>query len=72
MDLLSAAQHYAQSKGTTIVSHRIDGDKIIFVLTSGPKLTMTKDDFPTPAENVSVPLDNAPQVEQKKPKKGKP
>jgi hypothetical protein len=39
--LLTLAHQYAARKGTKVLSHRLDGDQITFILESGPKLTMT-------------------------------
>ena len=40
--MLQLAEQYAELKGTKVIASRVDGDKIIFVLESGPKLTMTQ------------------------------
>jgi hypothetical protein len=40
--LLHLAQQFALSKGTSIISHRMDGAEIIFVLESGMKIRATE------------------------------
>lgn len=40
--MLKLAERYAQLKGTTILSHRMDGDQIVFVLGSGGKFSFSK------------------------------
>lgn len=40
--MLELAKKYAAIHGAAILAHRIEGKEITFVLSSGPKLTMTE------------------------------
>lgn len=40
--MLELAKQYAALKGAEILAHKIVGKEITFVLSSGPKLTMTE------------------------------
>jgi len=41
--MLELAQEYANLLGTKIIAHALKDDYIVFVLASGPKLTMTEE-----------------------------
>lgn len=59
--MLELAQKYARALETTILAHRIEGNKITFVLESGPKLTMTQAELEAELEKLET---------AEKPKKG--
>ena len=44
--MLELAQKYAELRGTTVIAHKVrDDGSIVFVLESGPKLTMTEQEL---------------------------
>ena len=76
--MLKLAERYAKLKRTRVLSHRMDGDSIIFVLASGPKLRKTEAELnqaiaalemPDEAEGETNPAREAPK--KSKPKKEK-
>jgi len=40
--MLELAKQYAALKGAAILAHKVNGKEITFVLSTGPKLTMTE------------------------------
>lgn len=70
--MLDLAKKYAKLMKATILDHKIYGDEIVFVLSTGPKLRFTKEQLEseiekhTPTEQAEKPV--KPKAE--KPKKG--
>lgn len=50
--MLELAKKYAALHGAAILAHRIEGKEITFVLSSGPKLTMTESQLQLAISNV--------------------
>lgn len=50
--MLELAKKYAALHGAAILAHRIKGKEITFVLSSGPKLTMTESQLQLAISNV--------------------
>ena len=53
--MLELAKQYAALKGAAILGHRIEGKEITFVLSSGPKLTMTESQLKLAISNMETP-----------------
>jgi len=53
--MLELAQRYAALKGAAILAHKITGKEITFVLSSGPKLTMTERQLQLAIHNIETP-----------------
>lgn len=51
--MLELAEKYAALKGTAIIAFVIRGKEITFVLSSGPKLTMTESQLKLAIKNIS-------------------
>jgi len=45
--MLNLAEKYAKLKKTKILFHLVKGEQIVFILASGPKLTMTEAELKT-------------------------
>lgn len=67
--MLKLAEQYAKLLKAEILSHRIDGQQIIFVLSIGSKLTMTKKQLNDAIDSLS-PTENEQPVKSKSKKKG--
>lgn len=53
--MLALAEQYAALKGAAILAHRIEGKEITFVLSTGPKLTMTESQLQLAISNMETP-----------------
>lgn len=60
--MLELAKQYAKLLKTSVLAHHEDGDTIVFVLASGPKLSMTKDELSLAIQKAAP----APSAEAKK------
>lgn len=60
--MLALAEQYAALKGAAILAHKIEGKEITFVLSTGPKLTMTESQLKLAIENLSKKTDSAGTV----------
>lgn len=65
--MLDLAKRYAANQDATILAHHVDGDTIIFVLSSGPKLRMTQAELEAALEErvPAPPADNTPSAPPK-------
>ena len=61
--MLKLAEQYAKLKKTRILDHKIKDDAIVFVLESGPKLTMTEAELNLAIEQ----MEPAPKADKPKP-----
>lgn len=50
--MLELAEKYAALKGAAVIGHRITGKEITFVLSTGPKLTMTESQLKLAISNI--------------------
>lgn len=53
--MLELAQKYAVLKNATVIGHRITGKEITFILSNGPKLTMTESQLKLAISNLETP-----------------
>lgn len=53
--MLELAQKYAALKGAKVIGHRITGKEITFVLSTGPKLTLTESQLKLAISNIETP-----------------
>lgn len=53
--MLELAQKYAALKGAAILAHHIEGKEITFVLSTGPKLTLTESQLQLAISNLETP-----------------
>lgn len=58
--MLKLAEKYAKLKKTKVLDHKVYDDKIVFVLESGPKLTMTEAELKTAIEKMSASAEETP------------
>lgn len=77
--MLELAMKYAALKGAAVIGHKVNGKEITFVLSTGPKLTMTESQLKLAISNLETPqagvvADVAPQASapsEAAPKRGK-
>ncbi len=50
--MLELAEKYAALKGAAVIGHRVTGKEITFVLSTGPKLTMTESQLKLAISNI--------------------
>ncbi len=65
--MLELAMKYAALKGAAVIGHKVNGKEITFVLSTGPKLTMTESQLKLAISNLETPqagvvADVAPQA----------
>ncbi len=53
--MLELAEKYAALKGAAVIGHRVAGKEITFVLSTGPKLTMTESQLKLAISNIQAP-----------------